>query len=149
MKIVAFDPGKTTGIVVAQWESGRDFILLQTGVIEWPNRFKVVKFVLEAQRPDFIVVESFRLYPHKAQSQIGADFPSAQMIGFISAYAHDTVGIEGIRLQPANVMSSVRVLDQHKRMVGASPHVKDAYRHLRYYIIVGLPKEKHLTESGK
>lgn len=149
MKIVAFDPGKTTGIVVAQWESGRNFTLLQTGVITWPSRFTVVKFVLEAQRPDFIVVESFRLYPHKSQDQIGADFPSAQMIGIIYAYAHDTVGIEGIRLQPASVMSSVRVLDQDKRMVGASPHVKDAYRHLRYYVIVNLPKEKHLTESGK
>lgn len=148
MKIVALDPGLTTGICVAHWESGREFTLLQTGVIEWENRFKVIDFVLQSHKPSFIVVESFRLYSHKAREQIGSDFPSAQFIGTLQAYAYEHGLLDNIRLQPANVRSSVRVLDEHKRMVGASPHVNDAYRHLRYFIIVGLPKE-HLTESGE
>lgn len=147
MIIAAFDPGETTGVVVAEWQSGRDFHLLLTGVIPWNERFFQTKYILRQYRPDFIVVESFRLYRHKAESQIGKDFPSAQMIGIICAYAYDTVGLEGIRLQPASVRSSVKVLDDHKRMVGASPHIQDAYRHLRYYIIVSLPKEP-LTESA-
>lgn len=149
MNIVSFDPGKTTGVVVAHWESGRHFDLLLTGVIPWNDRFTQTKDVISHYKPEYIVIESFRLYPHKAQSQIGKDFPSAQMIGIIETYAHDHGLLAGVRLQPANVRSSVKVIDDHKRMVGASPHVNDAYRHLRYYIIVNLPNEKPLTESGK
>lgn len=136
--VVAFDPGVTTGFAAAEWQGGKDFGLTEITQIPWNDRFHQVKDLLEFHVPDYIVIEDFRLYHHRAKSQIGKDFPSVQMIGIIQTYSYEMGYLDRIIMQPASVRSSVKIADEHLLMVGASPHIQDAYKHLRYFVIVTL-----------
>lgn len=142
LTIAAFDPGKTTGYVLANYTGGKEFDLMDVRAIPWEHRFNEIMYQIEEFGPTYVVVESFKLYPHAAQAQIGQEFPSSQVIGIIGAamyqYLGDSYVEESLKFQPANVRSSVSVLDVHREMVGSSPHTRDAYRHLRYFVIVNL-----------
>jgi hypothetical protein len=137
-RVVAFDPGVTTGFVSANWIGGKDFDLLDVEKITWDDRFGTVKNLLRFSTPDHVVIEDFRLYHHRMKSQIGKDFPSVQMIGIIQTYCYEMDLLDRITMQPASVRSNVKIADEHLLMVGASPHIQDAYKHLRYFIIVNL-----------
>lgn len=141
MFIASFDPGRTTGCVLARWESGRDFDIVMKYAIPWEKRFPAIKDILRYV-PEHIVVESFRLYPHSARAQIGQDFPSSQVIGIIETFAYEYSPESRITKQPAAARSNVKVT--HEEIKGSSVHVLDAYLHLRYFIIVNLPKLERL-----
>jgi len=136
--VVSFDPGKTTGFVAGEWSGGKEIGLTEVTVIPWNDRFYQTKDLLKFHVPDYIVVEAFRLYPHRAKSQIGNTFPSSQMIGIIQTYAYEQGILDRVVIQPAGNRSSVKIPDEHLLMVGSSSHIQDAYRHLRYFVIVNL-----------
>lgn len=134
--IVAFDPGETTGYAVGQWYGGKDFTLKTAGELRWEDRFTILG-MLQVHMPDYIVIEEFRLYQHRAMSQIGKVFPSSIVIGIIQAYTYQLGLLDRITMQPASVRSSVKITSD----VGSSMHVRDAYKHLRYFVIVNLLKK--------
>lgn len=136
--VVAFDPGETTGFVGATWLGGKNFGITEVTKITWDDRFYHIRDLLKFHVPDHIIIEDFRLYHHRAQSQIGKDFPSVQVIGAIQSYCYEMGYLDRIVMQPASVRSSVKIADEHLLMVGASPHVQDAYKHLRYFVIINL-----------
>lgn len=136
--IVTFDPGETTGFVAAEWQGGKDFGITEVAQIPWDDRFYQTRDLLKFHLPDYVVIEDFRLYHHRAQSQIGKTFPSVNVIGVIQTYCYELGYLDRIVLQPASNRSSVKIADEHLLMVGASPHIQDAYRHLRYFVIVNL-----------
>ncbi len=136
--IVAFDPGETTGFAAGQWLGGKEIGLTEVTQILWDDRFYHTRDLLKFHRPDHVIVEAFRLYPHRAKSQIGKTFPSSQMIGIIQAYAYEQGILNRVTIQPASNRSSVKIPDEHLLMVGSSSHIQDAYRHLRYFVIVNL-----------
>ncbi len=138
ISVVSFDPGKTTGFAAGEWSGGKGFGLTEVAIIGWDDRFLQVKDLLKSHVPDYIVVEAFRLYPHRANSQIGKTFPSSQMIGIIETFAYLQGRLDRVVIQPASNRSSVKIPDEHLLMVGSSAHVQDAYRHLRYFVIVNL-----------
>lgn len=141
MHIVSFDPGETTGCCVGVWEEdyGRDFGITHANEVFWGERFLQVKRILNLYKPEYIVVESFLLYPHAAESQIGKDFPSVQMIGIIKTYAYEMGMLDHVHMQPAYVRKGIKILPHHRDdLYGV--HVQDAYQHLRYFVIVQLPK---------
>ncbi len=140
MYIVSFDPGETTGVVVGNWVADREFGIVHAEEIFWTERFVRPEIILSSWMPEYIVIESFRLYPHAARTQIGKDFPSAQVIGTIETYANMLGLLDRVHKQPASVRSSVQIEPKHKVMLESSVHVADAYKHLRYFIIVNLPK---------
>lgn len=140
--VVSFDPGETTGLVVARWVKGKTFFLEKVDEIFWGERFRAVKKNLKYYQPEHIVVEEFRLYPHRARTQIGKTFPSSQFIGIIEAYAYENGYLDRVHMQPASVRKSVRIDPEHRKMVGSSAHMQDAYMHARYFIIVNLLKGK-------
>jgi hypothetical protein len=138
MRIVSFDPGEHTGFCEANVD-GDTFEVVKSTTIVWEERFELVPQLLvgtdKAPLPDVIVVEMFRLYGHKAQAQVGNDFPSSQMIGVIQTYAHMLNLLDKVVLQPASVMSRVKILDEHAPSLHRSEHARDAYKHLRYYVV--------------
>ncbi len=136
--IVSFDPGETTGFVAGEWFGGKEFELVDVTLIPWNDRFHQVQVLLKLHVPDYIVVEAFRLYPHRAMSQIGKTFPSSQMIGIIQSFAYLQGYLDRVIIQPASNRSSVKIPEEHLSMVGSSSHIRDAYRHLRYFVIVNL-----------
>ena len=138
ISVVAFDPGETTGFVSARWREGKTFGLIEVALIPWNDRFQQTRDLLGHYHPEHIVVEDFRLYHHRMKSQIGKNFPSVQVIGTIQTYCYEMDLLDRIVMQPASVRSSVKIADEHLLMVGASPHIQDAYKHLRYFIITQL-----------
>jgi hypothetical protein len=140
--IIAVDPGYTTGIVVGKVTGPRDFFVIEAAEYDWEGRFRIGD-LLDRYRPSVVVVENFRLYAHSARNQINSPFPSARVIGVVDTFCWER-GIEVVMQMPA-MRSSVTVLDEHKPILEGSPHTADAYRHLRYYILMN--GAKHLEDA--
>jgi len=151
MRIVAFDPGAVTGFCEALVSSDGTIQVVKSQEIAWANRFSGVHGLLRgielgtrtldpdrtfAPLPDVIVVEAFHLYAHRAKEQIGNDFPSVKMMGVIETYAFELGILDKIIYQPASVMSRVTILTEHVPSIARSEHARDAYRHLRYYVVM-------------
>lgn len=154
--VLAIDPGETTGYVVIRYDGmtandtdrhvgrqvqgGRQFTVLVAGQYEWDQRFRIQQRIQDA---DHIVMESFRLYAHKAQEQINNTFPSVETIGIVTAFAYLEAKLGAIVMQPASMRTNVDVLNEHKGYVQAHVHAHDAYQHGRIYILKH--KNKRLT----
>lgn len=142
MRILAIDPGKTTGVVVAEIQDHEVTGIVQQFELGWEERFMLIPFI-QGMRPEQgapqqfseIVLEAFRLYPHEYRRQVGSDFPSVRVIGIVEAAAYLAGGLDSITLLPAGVKSKVAVLEDHGRVLLRSEHVRDAYKLARYYAI--------------
>lgn len=117
-----------------------DFQLTQAGQIPWQERFSCLKKLIIEDLPCWIVVESFRLYEHKAQDQVNSDFPSVRVIGAIEAYLEGVGRLDRLVLQPASVRSRVQILNEHKPMLVNKVHAHDAYQHLRYFFVTKIKR---------
>jgi hypothetical protein len=137
MKVFAFDPGKTTGYAVTEVnEKGDDFKLTRCDEIEWEPRLDNLADVLTDVGPDDrVVIETFRLFPHKAMAQIGSQFPSSQVIGNIEMALYILNRHDKISYQNPGDISKVTVLERDLERVAGSPHKIDAYRHARLYFL--------------
>lgn len=132
--IVSIDPGKTTGVCAIRYKGKNSFEVLLSCEVSWESRYTLYD-ILSRYQPVYIVLESFRLYPHKAQEQIGSDFPSSRIIGMVEAYAQQ-LGLAAPTFQPAVCMQMVEVLPEHKGYLRmTSEHRKDAYKHARYFVV--------------
>lgn len=133
MKILSIDPGFTTGYAVGELAGPRIFRLIEVGELEWEQRFDLLSIIYTIQ-PSMCVMEDFILYKDKAEAQINSRFPSAKVIGIADLVCH-MFGID-VAMQPASTMKSVSILEADKLTVGSSPHMQDAYKHLRYYVLL-------------
>lgn len=145
--VIAFDPGRTTGFCeIRVHETLLGFEIVQTREIAWEDRFSIGSLlgdIVSKINPDSyeleaVVVEAFRLFPHKKDSQVGSDFPSSQVIGIIEAYCHDKGIYEKLVYQPSGNIQRVQVLPEHANFTMGSEHKKDAYRHARYFYLTTL-----------
>lgn len=133
-KILAIDPGGTTGIAFVRYLGGRDFELRYVTQLIWNERFLVNNYMKFADR---IVVEDFRLYESKAKDQINADFPSVQVKGIIECYAYQMGMLDRIYYQMASERVNVKVVDvEHQKLLTAMVHATDAYRHARLHVLM-------------
>ena len=142
MKLVAFDPGKTTGVCVAD-VTKHDFQLRTCFEMSWESRFEVVEALISGTYfnpkvphvPEIVVAESFRLRQGRALEQAGSDFPSVNVIAIIQTflYLHGPERQLDLKLQEPGMRSRVKVLDEHKQWVKGSSHKLDAYQHARLY----------------
>ena len=136
-RILGIDPGRTTGYVDIDLHENGEYRVADVAEIAWENRFDLLDFIGaswpdgQPHLPDIIVVESFRLYPHKAKSQIGNDFPSSQVIGIIELSAHIHHISYNVLFQPASSIARVKVLQD----LSAADDIRDAYKHARLYIV--------------
>ncbi len=135
--VVGFDPGLSTGMCVARFfpQLPLRFEILRSDVLMWDTIEAATKHTLEpkAHQPRIAIVERFTLYRHKAQDQIGSSFPSAEVIGIIRTWCF-LFGLEMVR-QPASVLERVGIPAEHAPQIMRSPHARDAYGHVRYFIL--------------
>lgn len=143
MKILAFDPGRTTGACLIR-TNDRGFEVVRAVEIPWENRFRetmalvssMYQFPTDKPQPQIaIVIENFRLRRGRAVEQSGSDFPSSQVLGAIGAWAYMWDLTDKIALQEPSVIGRVQILPEHEVHVKGSEHKKDAYKHARYYFI--------------
>jgi len=120
MRLLVFDPGKTTG-----WCFLADGNIVGGSFHMW----SYVKGLLLKYTPDIVLYESFNLRAGAARHQIGSSFPAVQVIGVIQYLAEDA-GLACIAQSPAQ-----RTGITLTRMEGFDRHAKDAMKHgLRYLI---------------
>jgi len=138
MKILAIDPGYTSGICIA--DASDDFKVIQVGEFKWNARFEFLETLLTGKyiyqnvplTLDVVITENFRLRPDKAHTQIGKTFPSSQIIGTVEYLCY----VENIPfvLQEPGARTRVKILPEHEHMV-VGPHQHDAYQHARLYYV--------------
>lgn len=118
MKVLAFDPGETTGYCVLD-----DGTLSGGSFPMWSEVPKLIKGWV----PTVIVCEDFVLYPKKARYLIYDRFKTVKVIGVIEYVAslHDIPVV----LQMASLGKSIKL----RRIGGLSRHAHDATRHAIYY----------------
>lgn len=123
MKVLAFDPGETTGWAYTNTEAEPS---MRTGT--FPMWSAVVQLI-ERLSPDAVIVEIFTLYAWAAQSQTWSTFPTVEVIGvikFVCEQHHVPV-----RMQPA---SDAKALWLRKALVRGSMHEMDAQKHVLAFL---------------
>lgn len=132
--LLSLDPGTTTGYAVVEaTESSLEVI--KAGTILWNDRFYDLQELVNEWPYDHIIVETFRLFPHKAMSQIGSHFPSAQVIGIIEFLLWHRGYLDRLVYQNPSIKARTQVMDDS---IPNITHVQDAYRHARYFAITKL-----------
>lgn len=133
-KIIAIDPGLTTGVCCIIYRGAKDFDVQCTLEIPWEKRHSIRAHIIGV---DFIVIERFALYQSKARTMVNDEFPSVWMSGIVDSYAKDLNLADAIYIQPAHLMANVAIDPKHIKIIGGdSEHKKDSYKHARYFIIV-------------
>lgn len=143
--IISFDPGKTTGCALARNPVGRTFELHAAFEIPW-NCIEGDTYKLlwsNAHTLHAIVIERFALSKsvELQQAQTGSVFEPSQVIGMIRAWRYHIARMLDreipIVFQTPYDRKLVKILPEHQPigMLDNSPHARDAYKHLRYYIL--------------
>jgi len=134
MKILAIDPGDTSGIISFCTEKG---ILLRINL-----EFAELMIFLSLDRTfEKIVCEDFLLYPWMAKEQAFSTFQAVQIIGILKFIDHCR-GLGGVTLQPASARNMVTEVMMQKTLGDFFPadfdrwnkHQKDAMKHLVIFL---------------
>lgn len=137
MKVVALDPGVTTGYAAGIIENGK------LGVISGQDRWNELQLYLQLQmsKPDIIVYERFEYRSQKAYNVDNADLFPRNLIGVINLYAQQREGQNSIEVytqMPAQVLGKKAHFSDERLKASrvykvANPHANDAMRHLLYW----------------
>lgn len=127
--LLAVDPGDTAG-----WATFEDGYHIDDGQITGANDFAQFCAKLMSSKIDTIVIEDYKLMPHKAQQQAGSRFQAVQQIGMLKLLAK-VVGAElvlqGPDKYPIGLLLAGKTMPKdHKK----SHHVV-AYAHGWYYLV--------------
>ena len=144
MKILALDPGQTTGYCVLHepcdvFETG-EFILNRGGML------KLTRLIDEAE---LVVYEDFRLYANKSKAMIGNDFPSSQVIGMIKYIEACVVcGGRPTFTQMASqrlIVPELLIQKVYPDYERVSDHINDAVEHALAFSLFSRGNESHPT----
>jgi hypothetical protein len=134
MKIIAFDPGVTTGFAQGILDNG----LLQVGAGQAQWNHQMLWQQLQVARPDIVICESFEF---RQQSRAGLILYSVELIGIIHLYCgHDTLRPVELVMQTAAKGKGYynnTVLQKNNVYARGIPHGMDAMRHLLHWYTFG------------
>ena len=138
LRIIALDPGGTTGWALADIEEG-GHIEFKHDMLERMNHHKELHDTLESFEPDIIVCESFE---YRNANRPGLELISVEYIGVMKLFA-ETSGTPYVMQKAAqgkirDKPTAFVKPDNLKRLSLYHPnqvHAMDAYGHLLYYII--------------
>lgn len=120
MRILAFDPGETTGWCLADTATGA---LLTGDMPLWQQ----ASLLIDLHAPDLVVVEAFRLYPFRAAGQSWSSFEPVKVIGVITYLCE----LRQVRMVE-QMASEAKSMQFEKRGEKISKHAYDALRHALY-----------------
>lgn len=149
LKVIAFDPGVTTGHATGVIEDGK------LGVVSGQDRFNELQLYLQLKlvKPDIIVFERFEYRSQRAYNVDNAELFSRNLIGILNLYSQEREGagtlLEGYYAQmpatvlgkkktPATVLGKKNYWTDEKLKAArvykvGNPHANDAMRHLLYW----------------
>lgn len=143
-RVIAFDPGRTTGTCIVDIHSRNTFDVVLAYAVEWEYRNQAILALLQKYGPfKLIIVEDFKLFPKMAQNRtmMGNHFDAVRMIGIIEACALQ-VGYnpDNIKFYPPYVKTNFDVKPEHREKLYVSEHNRDAYRLIAYHSLFGYPR---------
>jgi hypothetical protein len=154
MKVLSLDPGESTGYCIVDWPFKRQIkpredlssYLVDYGQIvgkDIMKHYKEIVKLIKEHNPDVIVYEKFLLYGHRAESQIGSDMFTPQVIGQIRVLAaqHGKPEISNTA-QVAKLFYTDSKLREHNMWQPGMRHARDAIRHALYAIDFNLFKNR-------
>lgn len=131
MRVLAIDPGGTSGIVVVE---GDRMLFAAAEPLSAAAIIPYLDQLNDRYAPDVVVVEDYRVYRHKLYQHANSDLHTARVIGAIEAWC----GYRGkpLRYQMASEAKGF-FTDRRLLQVGLyhhNRHVRDAIRHALHYL---------------
>lgn len=138
--IISFDPGGTTGVVLADNVNFklREFDITGKALIKFADRAMIYEVLaLRTSALKAVIIENFRLFPDKAAQQAYSTFEAVKVIERITVYC-EQLGLDDriVIQEPAMRKSASNYPDAHRRALGNNRHLYAAYQHLRYYVFM-------------
>ena len=132
-KILAFDPGGTTGYCVYEYSDER---YLSYGEIPVGNHHSIIASLLGAHQPDLVITERFDYRPKLGKVELQA----IEYIGVLQLWAQ-TSKVPLVRQQQLKGSAGLWTDDKLK-VLGlyqpGSPHAMDSIRQLLYFVTTEL-----------
>lgn len=130
-RIIAFDPGGTTGWAIVTIESG-ELRSIESG----QGKYRALDLwtMLISYAPHYIVCETFR---YRTQSRAGLDLTSMKWIGVFELYCQQTPGNCHLKMQEPSEGKGFWTDEKLKKaglFIRGKPHSRDAVRHLAYFL---------------
>lgn len=126
MKVLALDPGETTGYVVFNQDKHE---IVESG--QFPYIQELERLI---ELCDFVIIEKFELFPHKAKEQIGSTFPTCEVIG-VAKYLCGKFNRDYILQRP---LDQSFFNDAKLKILGFRTnrkHANSAIKHLLHYYV--------------
>ena len=146
IKVVAFDPGRTTGYAMGDIdEKGK--MLVVTGQVEFTRAALLTQ--LEWYDPDVIVYERFDFRRSNRYQRDKVDLYPRELIGIIELYGETHSGSVRLDTQSASAAKGYftdRKLKEDGVYKPGKPHANDAARHLCHWFTFG-PGYKYNVEG--
>ena len=142
MRIVAIDPGETTGIAVYDDEYGPNL----AGYDAVPGQMIAVSCIKRELTldVDLLVIEEFRISAGTARKTRSSSNTTIEIIGAAKWLAH-CANVPVVMQSPADVMGFM-TNDKLRRLGWYVPneHARDAVRHLAFYLVEEghIPRER-------
>lgn len=138
MRTLGLDPGETTGYGLFE-----DSDLMAHGIINLP--LTNIWSLLNALSPTKIVMESFRLYPHRAEHKIFSSFPEIEVIGVVRLWCL----LNSVELQEQSASIGKRGNDYLEALgiTVSNKHARDAVSHV--VIAHNLIGEKNVSKRRR
>lgn len=147
-KVLAIDPGETTGYVIANVEDKKTFQILEQGEKihfdksrdKEPRLLELYNWLKEVD-PDILIIENFKLYAHKASAQIGSEFIPVQLIAIAKFWAEKNKKPYHLQMasQAKGFVNDEKLKFKNLYYKGYK-HSRDAMRHLIYFLQFGYNK---------
>lgn len=137
MKLITFDPGHNTGF--ATFADGN---LADLGTFNLEERVEALTTIFQTLVPgDIVVIESFKLYPWKANVKVWDSFPEVETIGMIKLLCEQN-NIETVIQNPSQkntydnqLLTIMFDLRDKTKWPTFTKHSLDALRHAMVYYI--------------
>lgn len=137
-KILALDPGETTGYCVMNAEAEKVSIIEADQVKTWPLETGVgaLDHLLTIHQPDMIVFESYQVYEWKSQDHTWSQIPTVQVIGCVKTLCiQRALNYHTQTAQVAKQFCTDQKLEEWKMWLAGKRHARDAIRHACYYLL--------------
>lgn len=153
-KIIAIDPGETTGICA--FDSGELISATQLDTASLSDAYYSIRQYCvtifssdQLSPPTKIVCEDYEIYAHKLKQHTWAKLHTPKVIGICAAIAYDLNSIFITRLasNPKSFVTDV-YLRQNNLYIKGKRHARDAVRHAIYEVIYSNGKTKAKMVSG-
>lgn len=140
-RLLAVDPGETTGITIIDVSAISTSLVLQEQVPTWPLEVAVKNFsrILSASLPNFLVYESYHVYSWRLNEHKFSEVPTIQIIGCLKTLAIQ----QGIKYGHQTAQTGKAFFTDHRlksfnMFYTGQPHARDSLRHACQYLTFGL-----------